>query len=100
MTKTKRGPACPKCSSRSSDVGRTKPRGTEVRRQRTCIDCGARWITREVGLWESVTGGSLLSDVMRMPTSTRTDAFILAGEEQSPPREIKTDGDQSDHVES
>ena len=100
MTKTKRGPACPKCSSRSSDVGRTKPRGTEVRRERICRDCCAKWITREVGLWESVTGGSLLSEAMRLPTSTNQRTFILAGEEQNSPSEIKTDGDQSDHVES
>ena len=101
MPKAKHGLLCPKCGTRSQEVVRTLPGDFAIIRQRVCKGCGHRRITRETDGWgEIATGSDSLRKAMELPTSTNQRTFILAGEEQNSPSEIKTDGDQSDHVES
>lgn len=40
---------CPECESRNTEVLETRESGSGemVRRRRSCIDCKARWTTRE-----------------------------------------------------
>lgn len=38
---------CPACGSENHGVVKTQRHGGFVRRRRACLDCGARWYTRE-----------------------------------------------------